>query len=107
MAPGSKPSARQDYGSSEENDFLSKTLELYEITNRALILYSPDCNAMTNPRFGPENESGVGMVLQLDDSIMRWETGIEPGLTIESFPETQGSRAETVSYIQAVMLRLR
>lgn len=106
MVPGSKPSTRQDENNSED-DFLNKTLELYEITNRALLLYSPDGNAVPDLRFGPENENGVGMVLQLDESIIKWETGIPSNLRIDSYPENQGSRAETVGYRQAVLLRLR
>lgn len=64
-------------------------------------LLNPDCNAVADSRSGQENDSGVGTVLQLEESIVKWETSLPLDLNLESYLDNQVSRAENVMYRQA------
>lgn len=106
MARAANPAETQDRNSSEDA-FLIKTLDIYEISNDAVRLLNSDCNAVADSRSGRENDGGVAAVLQLEESIVKWETSLPLELRLESYPENQGMGAENVMYRQAVLLRLR
>lgn len=106
MAPAVNPAETQDRSSSEDA-FLIKTLEIYEISNDAVRLLNSDCNAVAVSRSGRENDSGVATVLQLEESIGKWEKSLPLNLTLEGYPENQRIGEENVMYRQAVLLRLR
>lgn len=106
MARAVNPAETQDRNSSEDA-YLIKTLDLYEISNDAVRLLSSDFNAVPGSRSGRENDSDVATVLQLEESIVKWETSLPQDLKLESYPDNQRFGAENVIYRQAVMLRLR
>lgn len=106
MAPAVNSAETQDRNRPEDA-FLIKTLEIYEISNDAVRLLNSDCNAVTVSRSGRENDSGVATVLQLEESIVKWETSLPLDLKLESYPNNQGIGGENVIYRQAVLLRLR
>lgn len=45
--------------------------------------------------------------MQLEESIVKWETSLPLDLRLESFKGKQAMRAENVAYRQAIVLRLR
>ncbi|KAL2283642.1 hypothetical protein FJTKL_09709 [Diaporthe vaccinii] len=106
-APGVSPAEQQGESDYQENAYFKKTLDLYEIANRAVLSHNPDCNGLADPHVGRGNDSGVSTVMQLEESIVKWETSLPLDLRLENFMGKQATRAENVTYRQAILLRLR
>ncbi|KAK7709552.1 hypothetical protein SLS64_003610 [Diaporthe eres] len=68
-APGVSPAEKQRESDYQENAYFEKTLELYEIANRAVLSHNPDCNGLADPHVGRGNDSGVSTVMQLEDRL--------------------------------------
>ncbi|KAF6793011.1 fungal specific transcription factor [Colletotrichum musicola] len=91
--------------------FFVKSLELYEIINQAVLAFyttpsetkSPTTSTHLGQRVQDRHELDLGVALQLDRSLARWEKST-PGFLTMAEPETQ---LDEVFRRQAVILRIR
>lgn len=91
--------------------YFTKTLELYEIANSAMVPQQPTSSSPADflGLSGPDQtrRGSIGTVMHLEECIKNWERCLPQDLNLNDSEEKPENRVDNVLYRQKILLRLR